>query len=261
MKDPLKESAGKAPSRAGLDDLNASGSAAFSEESLQKILKKLPSKKITVVDLRQEAHGFVNGLSVMWWDTRNTANRGKSLDQVLKDEAERLAGIKQSDKVTIERLDIDDDKKTFEKKEPVKLPLQSVQSEQEVCKAHDLGYVRIPVTDRERPDDGDVDRFVRFVRELPEGQWLHFHCKAGHGRTTSFLAMYDMMRNAKKVSLDDILRRQFLIGGDDLAQDPPRDSWRYEGAVERRKFLAKFYDYCKLSKDGFKESWSEWLRK
>jgi hypothetical protein len=260
MKDAFKEAAGKRPSRDGLDGLNASGSAAFSEESLEKILKKLPTKKITVVDLRQESHGFVNGLGVMWWDTRNTANRGKSLDQILKDEADRLAGINKSGKVLIERLDIDDDKKTFEKKEPVKLPLKSVQSEQDVCKAHDLGYVRIPVTDRERPEDGEVDRFVRFIRGLPEGQWLHFHCKAGHGRTTSFLAMYDMMRNARQVSLDDILRRQFLIGGDDLAEEPPRASWRHAGAVERRKFLAKFYDYCKANQDGFKESWSDWLK-
>jgi hypothetical protein len=261
MKDPFKDAAGTAPSRDGLGALNASGSAAFSEESLQKILKKLPTKKITMVDLRQESHGLINGLSVMWWNERNAANRGKTLEQILKDEGDRLAALKQADKVTIERLEIDDQKKTFEKKEAVKLPVTSVQSEQELCKAHDLGYVRIPVTDRERPEDGEVDRFVRLVRDLPDGQWLHFHCKAGHGRTTSFLAMYDMMRNAKKVGQDDILKRQFLIGGDDLTEDPPRDSWRYPGAVERRKFLAKFYDYCKANTDGFKESWSEWLKK
>jgi len=261
MKDPFKDVVGTSPSRDGLDGLNASGSAAFSEESLQKILKKLSAKKITVVDLRQEAHGLVNGLSVMWWTERNAANRGKTLEQIVKDETDRLAALKQADKVTIERLEIDDQKKTFVKLEPVKLPLKSVQSEQELCKAHDLGYVRIPVTDRERPEDGEVDHFVRFIRDMPEGQWLHFHCKAGHGRTTSFLAMYDMMRNARKVSLEDILRRQFLIGGDDLAEDPPRDSWRYAGALERRKFLAKFYEYCKANNDGFKESWSEWLKK
>jgi hypothetical protein len=260
-KDPIKEAPGATPSRGGLDTLNASGSASFSEESLQKMLKKIPAKKITVVDLRQESHGFLNGLAIEWWESRNAANRGKSLDQIIKDETDRLAALKQDNKATIERLEIDDQKKTFDKKEPIKLPVQSVKSEQEVCKAYDLGYVRIPVIDRERPDDAQVDRFVAFVRELPDGQWLHFHCKAGHGRTTMFLAMYDMMRHAKKVSLDDIIKRQFLIGGIDLAADPDKDSWRYALAVERRKFLGKFYQYCKENNDGFKQSWTQWLEK
>jgi hypothetical protein len=117
------------------------------------------------------------------------------------------------------------------------------------------------VTDREAPTDAEVDRFIRLVRELPDGEWLHFHCKAGHGRTTAFMAMYDMMRNAKKVSLDDILKRQFLIGGIDLAADPLKDDWRYDGAVSRRKSLERFYQYCKANNDGFKQSWSEWLAK
>ncbi|MBY0526153.1 MAG: hypothetical protein K2R98_22355 [Gemmataceae bacterium] len=260
-KNAFKLGTGTAPSRHGLDTLNASGSAEFSDESLRKILAKIPSKKVTVVDLRQESHGFVNGLSVMWWTERNTANKGKSLEQILKDEAERLAALKNADKAVIQRLVIDDETKTFDKKEAITVKLKGVQSEQEVCRANELGYLRIPVTDREAPTDVEVDRFIKFVRELPEGEWLHFHCKAGHGRTTTFMAMYDMMHNAKKVSPDDVLKRQWLLGGADLATDPPKDDWRHTGAVERRKFLEKFHQYCKANDDGFKQSWSEWLKK
>jgi hypothetical protein len=260
-KDALKPGKDAAPSREGLDTLKASGSASFSEESLDKILKKLGERKIVMVDLRQESHGFLNGLAVMWWSERNGANKDKSLAQIERDEAERLQALKKAGAANVERLTINDQDKTFERKKPEKVKVQDIVSEAELCKARKLGYVRIPVTDRDRPDDAEVDRFVRFVRELPNDQWLHFHCKAGHGRTTTFMAMYDMMRNAKKVSQADILKRQYLLGGIDLTTDPEKTDWRYSGAVDRRKFLEKFHQYCKANDDGFRTSWSEWLAK
>lgn len=260
-KDSFKTADGAAPSREGLDTLNASGSASFSQESLQKIKGKIPARKITVVDLRQEAHGYINGLSVMWWADRNTANKGKTFDQVIKDESERLDALKKAETITVQQIAANDQKKTIDKAMPVTFKAQSITTEQELCRANELGYARIPVPDRERPDDHEVDRFIRFVRGLPEGAWLHFHCKAGHGRTTTFLAMYDMMRNARKVSPNDIIKRQWLLGGVDLFADPPPDDWRYPGAVQRRKFLDRFYQYCRSNSDGFKQSWSEWLAK
>jgi protein tyrosine phosphatase (PTP) superfamily phosphohydrolase (DUF442 family) len=256
-KDPIKQSSGMSPSREGLDALNASGSASFSEASLRKIRDKIPAKTFTVVDLRQEAHGFIDGLSVCWWSERNQANKGKALEQVLADEAERLARLKKAATVTVNQIKTDD-QEMLEQATPVRMDGKSIRSEQEVCRANGLGYVRIPVTDREKPEDDQVDRFVRLIQALPEGEWLHFHCKAGNGRTTTFLAMYDMMRNARKVSLEDIALRQRLLGGANLLTDPPPDSWRYPGAVGRRKFLEKFYQYCRANADGFKQPWSEW---
>jgi protein-tyrosine phosphatase len=44
------------------------------------------------------------------------------------------------------------------------------------------GYVRITVTDRARPLDDEVDRFVLAVRALPENAWAHFYCEAGRYR-------------------------------------------------------------------------------
>ena len=34
-----------------------------------------------------------------------------------------------------------------------------------------------------------VDYFIDFVENQPENTWLHFHCKAGAGRTTTFMIM------------------------------------------------------------------------
>ena len=49
----------------GLDKLNISGSQQFSEYNLPLLIKAIDtSLPITVVDLRQESHGFINGFPV-----------------------------------------------------------------------------------------------------------------------------------------------------------------------------------------------------
>lgn len=78
---------------------------------------------------------------------------------------------------------------------PLTLTITKTQTEEQVVKEAGLRYVRFATTDSSWPEPQTVDRFVEFVRNLPENTWLHFHCHAGHGRTTSFVAMYDRMRN------------------------------------------------------------------
>ncbi len=46
------------------------------------------------------------------------------------------------------------------------------------------------VTDDMAPDAAQTDRFVEFCRTMAPGTWLHIHCRAGHGRTTTFMVMY-----------------------------------------------------------------------
>ena len=68
-----------------------------------------------------------------------------------------------------------------------------------------MGYCRFPTTDHVRPRDTEVDAFVAFASTLPTDTWLHFHCRGGDGRTTTFLVMHDTMHNAPGVSIEDIL--------------------------------------------------------
>jgi len=84
------------------------------------------------------------------------------------------------------------------------------------------------VTDHVRPLDDAVDRFILAVRALPDGAWTHFHCEAGLGRTTTFMVLYDMLRNANRVSLEDIVRRQKILshGYDVLQPDEPETGRR-----------------------------------
>ncbi|WP_242841893.1 fused DSP-PTPase phosphatase/NAD kinase-like protein [Clostridium beijerinckii] len=132
---------------------------------------------------------------------------------------------------------------------------ESVQTEEALSKSLGMGYLRITVTDHEKPLDDQVDLFVESVKNLPQDTWLHFHCRGGAGRTTTFMAMYDMMHNAKNVSFEDIMKRQTLIGESDLLKGEDQDE-----SKDRSNFMNVFYNYCKDNKDGFQTSWSEWIK-
>ncbi|MFZ1056194.1 MAG: hypothetical protein WAN79_11025, partial [Opitutaceae bacterium] len=110
--------------------------------------------------------------------------------------------------------------------------------------------------------DEEVDRFIAEVRKLPAGAWAHFHCRAGKGRTTTFMALYDMLRNARTVSLLDIDRRQSdLVGDYDLLGKEGETGARQGVAAARAAFVRMFYDYAKANPDGRPLLWSEWLKR
>ena len=77
------------------------------------------------------------------------------------------------------------------------------------------------------------------VKLQPKNTWLHFHCKQGIGRTTTFMIMYDMMKNSKEVTADDIIKRQLLLANFDESHIKSF----YNN--ERINFLQNFYKYCK----------------
>ncbi len=228
----------KPPSREGLSTLRASGSSEFSKRGLTEIKRKIPASRIIVVDLREESHGFINDRPVSWKNEHNNANKGKTLDEILNDEKARLQEAKRSDS-----------------------SVKTACTEEELCHTMGVGYLRLPVTDLSGPDPSVVDRFISTVRSLPPDAWLHFHCKAGAGRTTTFMTLYDMMRNARKTSCEDIIMRQFLIGGVDLSgREAKGDAWYDVLARERDAFVKEFYWYCKNNDDGYKEFWSAWKK-
>ena len=225
-------------SLSGLKDLRMSGSGQFSAAGLMLLCEQINSGALYIVDLRQESHGFVNGIAISYMDKDNKANKAKTPSQVTADEAEKLQLIKSSGTITIQSLD-----------SPIKV--DTVLSEQEQAKSLGLSYIRFPVTNNEYPTDDVVDAFVQFAASLPKGAWLHMHCMEGVGRTTMFMVMYDSMKNAKAVSLEDIMDRQVLLGGKNLLQS---------GSDERANFIRSFYAYCKENSDGFKTSWSSFVQ-
>ncbi len=247
-------------SKAGLDRLHVSGSAAFSVSQLEKVKEHLKEKKIIVVDLRQESHGYVNGESVSWYADANAANRDKTYEQILDDEKNKLAKILSlKNKSVLEVADVKEKSEgVIRRSVPVAFTVQTAQSEEEVVRALGMDYKRFTVRDHTRPSDEQVDEYVKLIRDLTSDEWIHAHCRAGKGRTTTFIAIYDMMKNAKTVGLEDILKRQYDIGGSDL-MNGDGEAFKQKDSDERAAFIKKFYQYAKENNDGFKTLWSQWL--
>ncbi len=243
----------------GFAELKISGSAQFSRQKLPYILQHA-NGKVFIVDLRQESHGFVNGKAVTWFSYRNQINSNKIPEQIYQDEKKLLAAIADNKNITVHEI-----KKTgdghFESIKNIEIEVKKVEAEQELVNQFGINYVRFYVLDRHRPNDEQVDAFIDFIRDLPKDAWLHFHCRAGKGRTTTFMVMYDIIHNAKQVRLEDILNRHIELGGSvlDDVSDADGSKWPEEAAIKRYKFIQSFYNYV-VASDGYGvKKWSEWI--
>ncbi|MBO6210730.1 MAG: protein tyrosine phosphatase, partial [Schwartzia sp.] len=247
------------PTRKGLDNLRISGSAQCTAAGFASLYTKLsaaaaaPGAPIYDVDLRQESHGFADGLPVSWHKKGNLANEGKTPEEVALDEEERLAGISGVATTFVPRGKTDKGRV-----EAVTFTPENVQTEKEVVEALGFRYVRFYVTDRTQPDTETIEAFLDFVDSLPGDAWLHFHCRAGHGRTTTFMAMYDMIRNPD-IPAETIIERQHLIGGADLTAMKDEE-WKNERIVQRLETLKLFSEYVRARHAGETTlRWGEWI--
>lgn len=245
----------------GLNRVHAAGSAQFSSDGLGAALKKIPSRSVVVVDLRRESHGQLNDEAVSWYGPQNAANEKKSTDQIRESETRLLSKLKKARFRWVYQIVEKTDDDFIEKTHRDFVRVQSVKTEQQVAQDHHVGYKRFYVEDFHAPENADVTRFVNFARQLPENTWLYFHCRAGRGRTTTFMSMYDMMKNAKHVSFDDIIQRQFALGGSDLRELPDKNHFKYRYAAHRLSFIKNFYEYARENNDNFSTTWDQWRRK
>jgi hypothetical protein len=210
----------------------ASGSAQMRRDGVDTILRAVgPGRSLVVVDLREESHGYLDGNPVAWIDFTNGANAGKQLGAIRQDEERRLGALA-CDGVATE-------------------------TEAAMLAAKGVASFRIPVTDRCHPSDEAVDRYLALRAGLPDNAWVHFHCKQGKGRTTSFLAMEDMLRNASTDDVDTILARQRDLGGQDLLHPNPWAPWFFGRANAREAFLRRFHAFA-ASGAAATTTWSAW---
>jgi protein-tyrosine phosphatase len=233
------------PTRQGMADLNVSGSGVFSRKSLKLLQQRLPKGfKLMVVDLMQESHGFVNkGLGVTWYCGQNQINWGKTDEQIRQDENSRLHSLLHEREATTYQWTRTNNPQGLEIGiEPIKIKIDSVETEEALCHSMGVEYIRIPVPDDKPPPIEEIDRFVNLVEHLDQNTWLHIHCAAGDGRTTTFMAFFDMMHNARDVSFDDIIERQYLIGGFQLMGGMSTEPWKIPYEIQRRKVIQDFYN-------------------
>lgn len=247
----------KEPSRLGMEKLRISGSRAFSAGEYRAILQRIPAapEQIYDVDLRGESHGYINGCAVSWYKDNDWGNKGRRHGEIVKSERQMLASINELPFINVGVLGAD---KKIVPDKYYTWPVKQAMTEEAMAAGYGSRYLRLTLTDHLTPQHQEVDRFLRFYRQLPEDAWLHFHCFAGKGRTTTFMVMYDMLKNADKVSFDDIVLRQFAVGGIDLtAYNPAKPVWRQQAVSERIEFLKNFYRYVRENPQ-LQKSWTRW---
>lgn len=243
------------------DELSASASGQFSADELKRLLEYIPreNKDIWIVDLRQESHGFLNGIAVSWYGDFNSANVGKTSAEISQLEQRMLKQLRLQDEVKVFHLQKYADGEVATSEYEVIRP-QRVCSEKELVEGLGANYQRFFVLDHNRPDNHMVDSFVEFVRTyVTDNSWLHFHCRGGKGRSSTFIAMYDMLLNAKNDSFATIMERQVKMGNKDLAAVSNKSSkaWKLPQSKERYEFLQNFYQYAATAFPD--KNWSVWV--
>jgi Inositol hexakisphosphate len=229
---------------------------------------------IIIIDLRQESHGFFeltqplqgeSTIAVGWFAERDWMSIGKNLVSINADEDGRFHSVDKNPNLSV--IEIKSVTEEGGVCTGMAWPVSVVTSITENGLALQVGcqYQRFPATDHVRPQDIEIDQFIAFEAGLQgKSVWLHFHCRGGDGRTTTFLAMHDMIHNAPSVAVEDILNRQQWLGGVDLNMPPDTGkgtkSFKYPFAVERAQFMQIFYKYvCDAKPGNFAVSWSTWL--
>ncbi|SFA68966.1 phosphatase domain-containing putative toxin [Selenomonas ruminantium] len=249
------------PSRQGLDTLRCSASAEFSGSGLAMIRDKIRTAAgsnavIYVVDLRKESHGFVNGdIPVSRYTKKNLGNynlKAADVEKAEKNDLQSLVG-KETTFVPLGKTDT----KLFGAST---VKVEQVETEKDVASRLGMRYKRIPIADQTAPNDEDIDAFVKFYKKLPANAWLHFHCHAGHGRTTTFAVFYDILSNPA-VALDDIVARQYALGGTNLFIPSKKDNWKGKEIRKRAEQIRKFYAYVQANRSNqYAQTFSAWVK-
>ncbi len=244
-----------------------SGSGQFSEKQFLTMLKILeekysvPAEKIILVDLREEPHGFINGMAVTWYIGPLNQELNKSGEEAVNVEQSKFKRLKKQQTIPIYAVKKAEDGFVSQKK-PLLTKIDLAQSESDLAKTHNVQYLRIPVTDHFKPETKDVEQFLNFLHHLPEDTWLHFHCRGGKGRTTTFMVLYDIIKNPS-LSLEDILQHHELSGGTNLQKSDHSASkkWAQVLAKERLLLIHYFYEFVHDPEGYKKTSWSSWRSK
>ena len=257
----------------------ASGSAQYSASQLQNMIKqKVVTTPLVIVDLRQETHGFVTikspvydetEIAIGWFAERDWINVAKDLPSIEADERNKLTFVGVNPNLGLyqiqSKIPQEDGICTAQL---IAVNPTAAQTEQTLVQTiTGVSYLRLPTTDHCRPRDAEVDQFVSFEAGLKGNTWLHFHCRAGDGRTTTFMAMHDIIHNGGTPGnlLTDILTRQGPkpagIGGSNLmtaSTDPTIFDFPF--SAERVAFMQSFYSYVMDARPGgFEMKWSDYI--
>jgi protein tyrosine phosphatase len=222
--------------------INAIASAQFSEDELQKLRQKYPNEKIVIVDLRQESHGFINGSPVSWRSYFEKINQNKEISKILSDEKSHLDAAKKDNEIVINEV-VKRDKESgwYDDIAPKIITVNQAISEKDLAQNNGFEYQRFSIRDFDIPEAKEFSRMINFIKNLPEDKKIYVHCAGGRGRTAMFLVILDIIKNGKKIELEEIFKRQNKLGGARLDEISKEEAWSEELATKRLKMLEDFY--------------------
>lgn len=239
--------------------MHISGSAQPNVQDLNFIIKEankyVNKNNIFIVDLRKEPHAILNQKAVSWYGFRNQITN--HLEPQLIKHLQKLKKTKVY--LGIHKLE----EGYFIPTTYLQVPIQHISTEEQTVLKIQANYFRLLVVDHYAPDPQQVDFFIEFVKHLPKEHWLHFHCRGGKGRTTTFMVLYDIIQHAHRLSLDTILDRQLKLGGSQLSKykfTTPSKQWKSSAAKNRYIFIKQFYNYVLDIKGYQSTQWSKWIR-
>lgn len=203
--------------------LHVIGSGQFGMAWLNQHISLLPHEWV-MIDLRQEPHGFLNGVPYTWYTGHDVEN------QYLPDS---LIEIKE--RLWLSSLEGRGD-------------FKGAMTEREFLINLGIPYYRFPIQDHMPPDASALTQFLSDLKRRHPHAWLYFHCRAGVGRTTTLLTIMDILHHHNRDSFETILARQAAIGGKDFRAFFPARSYKYPLAVWRYHFLRNFYERSDLKR-------------
>jgi len=222
--------------------INAIASSQFSESQLQEVRKKYPDEQITIVDLRAESHGFINGKPVTWHTVFEKGNQDKTLSEISSDESDRLNLAAKDQQIIVNKILKEDRANGWYKEiSPTIVDVNQAISEKDLAEKNGFEYQRFPIRDLDVPNETEFTRMVNFIKTLPQDQKLYVHCAAGKGRTGTFLVLLDIIKNGKTTELKEIFKRQNKLGASRLDKISTEESWSKEIARNRLKIIENFY--------------------
>ena len=212
-----------------LFNLKASASAQFDETELQNIVNKYPDDKITIVDLRLEYHGFINGSPITFRnhdlssDSFNISKEKNIFLDLINDKHFATETLKHYSR-SLNNIKI---KESF--------------NEEEIAKKYNCNYRRFPLKDHHFPTLEQFSNIVNFLKDIENDpkQRIHVHCAAGKGRTAIFLAIYDILKNYYNSTINEIFTRQAKLGGANLANIEYEDEWSHS----QKQNIQMLYDF------------------
>lgn len=250
----LKEECCKTINNEGLADLNAYGSGIIYFQDFKTYFKD----KLTTHNQTKETKNtiyVVNLLTDEMYYYKDRCLRWYGLGYTNKDLGEHIFARKlfKSAYKSILRL--------FYGTPPVNEP-SKLQTERQIVES--LGgnyYIPFKGNDDWLGNQNYIDDIINYFESLPKGAELYVHCAHGRGRTTTFLVMYDIFRNGKKVPLNDITNRHFCLGRENVLNTKlwAQGTWTQEALDARKDLIERFYAYMTTPQGYGYQSWSEWM--